>query len=338
MKTTATHLNRTHAHKDNRVYLLFGQEPMLIEQSLKFIRHSAKSYQFNERMRFDIDRFFDWYLLFAELQTQSLFSSKRLIECHLSYTKDMIKHLPALLKKLDQDVILVLIVDSLTPAQKKSKWFGQIDKQGVSIAHYPLKPREAITWLNQKAQDLNLELSQKVVQALLYNNEGNLLAMWQELQKLALTYAKGKIQETDYLAHIEQQSHYQPFHLINSALLGDAKQMLKIYHQLLEEGIEVLYIINVLLKELKILNQISLQAKTGNLTQIIGEYRFFGDKTQLIHLTIKRHNSRALQKMLLTIGHLERSSKGQGYYQNKTIWHGLLTLLLHLSGRTIWTP
>lgn len=335
MITSATSLNQSHAHKNNRVYLLFGQEHMLIEQSLKFIRYSAKSYKFNERMRFDIGRFFDWYILFRELQTQSLFASKRLIECHLSYTKDMIKHLPALLEMLDEDVILVLIVDSLTPAQKNSKWFKQIDKKGVIISHYPLKHHETVTWLNYKAKYLNLELSPKVVQSLLHNNEGNLLAMWQELQKLALTYAKGKIQEVDYLAHIEQQSHYQPYHLIDSALSGDVKQMLKIYHQLIEEGVEVLYIINVLLKELNILNKISLKSKTGNLTQIIAEYRFWGNKNQLIHLTLKRHNNNSLQKMLLTIGQLERSSKGQGYYKNQTIWHGLLELLINLSGHKI---
>lgn len=336
MQTSCLNLNQTHAHVDNRVYLLFGDEPMLQKQSLFFITKNAKAQGFDSQMRYEIDRFFDWHLLFQELQAQSLFAQKRIIKCQLSYLKDAIKHFPKLLENIPEDVILVLVIDSLTPAQKKSKWFSNIDKKGVVISHYSLNHIQTKNWLIARLSGLKLTLDAQTIDALLHNNEGNLLAMWQELQKLKLTYLDCKIDNTLYQSHLEQQSHYKPYQLVDTALSGNVKQTLKIYYRLQAEGLEAMYLVNLLAKEIKTLTNISLNARTVGVKKAVSEYRFWGEKPRIIEAVVQKNSTAQLQKMLLTIGQLERSSKGRGQYDTKTIWHGLLSLLITLSGHKTW--
>ena len=338
MQTRANELNQTHIHASHRVYLLFGQEIMLIEQSLKFIRRGAKQHHFNERIRFDIDAYFNWNLLLTELQTQSLFSTKRLIECHISSLTNKTEQLTTLLKSVPDDVILILIINELKPAQKNTKWFKTINKLGVIIGHYELNNQQTLTWLNRRMKLLGLVPNQEMVQILLLHNENNLLALWQELQKLILEYPDGNINIEQYKAHTIQQSHYKPYGLINAALMGNTRQMLKIYYVLKDNNIEILYLINSLINELNTLSTIATNAKESGLAQAISVYHFWGAKETLVKKALHRHTAQNLQKMLLSLGQLERSSKGQGYYNVHSIWHGLLALLLNLSGQKIWIP
>lgn len=338
MQTNARQFNPTHIHPDYRCYLLFGQETMLVEESLILIRHNAKQYEFNERIRFDVDLYFDWNLLTTEIQTQSLFSSKRVVECHISSLANKAPQLLALIESVPADVILVLIIAGFKSAQKNTKWFKSLDKSGVIVGHYELKPQEALNWVHLRMKQLNITPNQALTQSLLLHNEGNLLAMWQELQKLALEYPNGKIDFEQYQANIVEQSNYKPYGLINAALMGNPQQTLKIYLVLKDNNTQALHIINVLNNELRVLSNIAIDAKKIGLIQAMRPYRMWGVKETLAKQALHRHTAAGLQKLMLLLGQLERSSKGQGQYNADQVWHGLLTLLLNLAGQRLWTP
>lgn len=341
MQINASKFNQTQLHPNNRCYLLFGQEPMLLEESLLFIRQNTKERGFNERLRFDIDNHFDWRVLFNELQSQSLFSKQRLLECHLANLAgidDPLLKLVALANKTPNDIVLVLLTKKISQSQKKSKWFKAVEKQGIIVGHYELKPQELQAWLTKKMQQLDIVPKPELVQILLFYNEGNLLAIWQELQKIKLSYTDKNIDVIDYQTHVEQQSQYAPYHLINAVLLGNVKQTLKIYEVLKHNGIEPLYLINTLNNELNLLSKIAVEAQQFGLEPALKPYRFWAAKATMVKSVLKRNNGTTLQKILLYLGQLERSAKGRGTYNSQTIWHGLLALLLNLSGQKIWIP
>ena len=69
------------------VYLVSGDEPLLIEESIQQIRQAAKTQNFNEREVWHADAKFDWNNLLASANSLSLFSEKTLIEIRLTSDK-----------------------------------------------------------------------------------------------------------------------------------------------------------------------------------------------------------------------------------------------------------
>ena len=65
------------------VYLLFGQEPLLVEESVDLIRSAAHEQGFVERTRFTLEAGFDWASLTQSSQSLSLFSQQRLLELRM---------------------------------------------------------------------------------------------------------------------------------------------------------------------------------------------------------------------------------------------------------------
>lgn len=334
----AYYLKPDHLDRDQRRYILFGNEPMLLVESQELIWQTVKSYGFNEKIRFDIDDNFDWSPLIQECQSQPLFTKQRLIQCYISNFTKIRERFSDLIATMSDDVIIAASIGVVTKAQKNSKWWARLQEQTLVISHYELSPKEVKTWLLAKMKNIGIANEEELVSTLLYHNTGNLLALSQELEKLKLQYPNGKVNIKDYQAHLAQQSKYQPYHLVNAALDGSMEQIIKIYSSLQSSGIEALYLINTINKELKALTKIAtnvVQAQPD-----LRGYNFFRnkEKNESLKKALRRHNRASLQKSILQLGRLERSAKGRGVYNTKAVWHGLLVLLLNLAGHKIWNP
>jgi len=72
------------------VYLVSGDEPLLLKETIDEIREFAKNDGFNERIVLDANTGFEWNTLLQEGASLSLFSSRRLIELRLGNTKPVL--------------------------------------------------------------------------------------------------------------------------------------------------------------------------------------------------------------------------------------------------------
>ncbi|HLR86447.1 MAG TPA: DNA polymerase III subunit delta, partial [Wenzhouxiangella sp.] len=61
----------------DKVYLVAGQEPLLIEESCDRIRAAARAAGVAERLVLEADARFDWQQIFSATETGSLFASTR---------------------------------------------------------------------------------------------------------------------------------------------------------------------------------------------------------------------------------------------------------------------
>ncbi|MCV5264264.1 DNA polymerase III subunit delta, partial [Escherichia coli] len=66
-----------------QVYLIFGNEPLLIQESRQAIQKTALQHGFEERHRFAVDTSLDWNQVYDCFQALSLFSSRQLIELEI---------------------------------------------------------------------------------------------------------------------------------------------------------------------------------------------------------------------------------------------------------------
>lgn len=116
-----------------QVYLIFGNEPLLIQESRQAIQKTALQHGFEERHRFAVDASLDWNQVYDCFQALSLFSSRQLIELEIpesGVTTAISKELQTLCDMLHDDIMLVIIGTKLTKAQENAKWFKALNTKG----------------------------------------------------------------------------------------------------------------------------------------------------------------------------------------------------------------
>ena len=317
------------------IYFVFGAEILLVEQSLSLIKESAKANGYSERFRFDIDGNFSWDSIFSLISSPSLFAERRIIECRLTTGKIGVKGskaLTELAENLPDDILLVISSGKLDMAQQKSKWFKALEGIGVVIQHWEVQSNQLVGWISNNMSQLGLNSNNDVANAIAYCTEGNLLATMQEIQKLKIAYPDGNIDLQEYLNQIDQQSQYSVFGMIDSALQGDSEKVNKIFNSLVEDATPPVILITSLYREIKNLVTMAIELKTNQTIEtVLKNHRVWQKRKPLISNALKKHSYQKLQKLLLTLGRIDRSLKGM---DNLNVYDELQGVVTSLSGKS----
>ncbi|CAC9433679.1 DNA polymerase III delta subunit (EC 2.7.7.7) [uncultured Gammaproteobacteria bacterium] len=338
MRIKPEQLSNTLVNQFDSLYFVFGPELLLVEQSLKYIRDTAKAQGFDERVSFEIDGNFDWGEITAEISAASLFSPKRIIECRLKTGKIGIKGSKALSKiaaNLPSDILLIISTGKLDFAQQKSKWFKTLEANGSIVQVWEVQRDHLIGWIANHMAGQGLEANTKIAEAIAYTTEGNLLASMQEIQKLKMAYPKGNIDTENYVQQLNQQSQYTVYNLIDSALAGNSNQVLKIYTTMVNDTAMPIILSSALYREINAMIDMSIELQqVKQISSVMNSHRVWKSRQTTIGNALKRLPYQRLQKNLLSLGRIDRSIKG---VDNLAVIDELRTLLLNLAGKTLWT-
>lgn len=315
-------------NKHHKFYFLFGAESLLIQQSNTILQNNLKQLGFTEKKVFDIELKSNWSNLNNELVANDLFISKRIIQINIINSNSaIIKQISNLENKIKDNDAVIIIMSNLSPQQQKAKWFLNITNSALAISHIKIYPNQMLNWVKNQMQNIGLKENDQIAKLVTKNNISNLLSANNELQKLKFIFADKEINPDEYLKQIKQQSIYNVYNLIDSALSGDSAEVIKIYTQ---STLDNFHIINMLYIQLKQLLTISIKlTKKVNLTTALRESGIWQNKDKIISNVIKRQNYTALQKITLKLGRIERAAKG---IENINIDNALLSVLLDLSG------
>lgn len=223
------------------VLSVFGDAPLLVDDSLQQIRASARQLGVDERLRYVQDSQFEWRQLTDQSASLSLFSNHKLIELELPEAKPGREGGDALRRYLQAppvDQTLVVLGPRLKQEQLKSKWYQELAAAGpVVLANNP--ERHALpAFIQQRAQHYGLPLAQEAIQRLALWFEGNLLALDQELQKLALIDLPHPITIEHIETIAQDQSRFNVFALQEAIVSGQLETALHRLQRLLEEDTE----------------------------------------------------------------------------------------------------
>ncbi len=337
MKIKAQQLNVQLANKLDAIYFVFGAEILLIEQSLVQINKAAKQAGFDEKVSFEIDANFDWDQIFGAISATSLFSPKRIIKCQLKTGKIGIKGAKALgeiVRTLPDDILLIVSTGKLDMAQQKSKWFKTLEQLGSVVQHFEVQSNYLLGWIANHMAELGLEANTEIAQSIAFCTEGNLTASMQEIQKLKMAYPNGKINTQEYLEQVNQQSKYTVYGLIDAALFGNINQVNKIYQTLISDMAMPIQLSSSLYREIKSVIDMSVELRqVKDINIVLQNHRVWNKRKPIITNALKRHPYQRLQKLLLSLGRIDRSIKGM---DNLNVIDELHTLLLGLAGKTQW--
>jgi len=296
------------------VYLIFGNEPLLIQESTKAIEQKAQQNGFEEKHRFTVDSSLDWDQVYDCCQSLSLFSSRQIIELEIAESglnATLAKSLAAIAPFLNPDIILVVIGSKLTKAQEKAAWFKALMTNGCLVNCLTPDINRLPQFVMARCRQLGLTPDTEAVQMLAQWHEGNLFALMQSLEKLALNYPDGQLTLVRLQESLDRHNHFTPFHWIDALLEGKGNRAQRILRQLESEGVEPVILMRTLQKELFQLLQMRNELSSNSLAGIFDKYRVWQNKRSLYSAALQRLSVSKLQRLIKLLAQTEFVAKTQ---------------------------
>lgn len=333
MKLSAEQLLQQLKKELASVYLIGGDEILLVQEATQSIRTAAKQHEFHERKIFQIDTGFDWNEFLMEANHLSLFSEKTLLELHLPEGKlnDAGKNaLEIYNQQPPPDKILLIITGKLDSKISNTNWFKQIEKAGVVVQLWPMDANKLPQWISQRLQQAGLTTNHAGIQLLAELTEGNLLATQQAIEKLRLHYGTATLTADEIAAVITDNARFDIFNLVDQALAGNSKKIIAIVNSLKAEDGEPTLILWALARELRNLIAMKNSLQNGQaLPQIFLQFKVWEKRKLIIKQALQRHSLENLFHLLQHASQLDRLIKGAA---NGNFWDQLLDLTLSMAG------
>lgn len=242
------------------VYLISGDDTLLVTEACDQVIAAAKDQGFTERSVHHVDTGFSWHGLSQDAASMSLFAERKILDVRVPSNK-LDKDASSLLRDWvengdsNEDSLLLLRTGRLQPKQRSSAWFKALEKGGVVVLIWPLATNEFPRWLQARLQRRGVALQDAALSYLAARVEGNLLAAVQEIEKLALQDLPMPISVEALASCLEDTSRFTSFDLVDAALLGDASRVHRVLHGLKDEGVSVFAIMGALTSQLRRLDQ-----------------------------------------------------------------------------------
>lgn len=315
------------------IYLVSGDEPLLVQEACDTIRRAARSAGFSERELYHCDANFDWGQVLTAANSLSLFSEQKIIELRLTTGKPGDKGGKVLQEYAQSpapDNLLLIVANKLDGASQKSKWFKAIDDAGTHVQVWPITAAQLPRWIGQRLQQAGLRADSSAIDLLASRIEGNLLAAAQEIEKLKLLAPDNIVSYELMASAVADSARYDVFGLVDKALHGDARAAVRTLHGLKTEGTEPINILWALTRDIRSLVQISLLVTQGKSFELAARQAGIWDKRQpLIQTALRRLKPAHLQQLLRKANGIDKAIKGM---RNAEPWDELLDLILNIAG------
>ena len=223
------------------VYLVCGDEPLLIAEASDAVRAKARASGFTERETHFMERGGDWNDVRASANNLSLFAERRIVEIRMPTAKPGntgSAAIVALLEARDADRVLLITAPKLDRDAQASAWVGAVETHGALVQVWPVEVSRLVGWLRARAKRLRLGVDDDALEIIAERTEGNLLAADQELQKLRMIARADRVTAEDVLASVADSARFDVFQLGECALSGDASRALRMIEGLRAEGVE----------------------------------------------------------------------------------------------------
>ena len=228
--------------------------------------------------------------------------------------------------------MLLVTCNKMDKTRAKNKWVRALDKSGVFVQIWPVKPAQLPSWIKQRMQALEMIPDADAVQMLTERLEGNLLAANQEIQKLKLLKGRGNISAADVRACVADSASFNVFRLIECASLGELGKALRVVTGLRIAGAELPALVGALARELDLLEQIQGVTATGMpISVAFRQTGVWQSRQKPMQAALGRLATSDIHTCMRLLAKLDRQSKGG---EAGDPWITLDDLVTCLAGRT----
>jgi DNA polymerase-3 subunit delta len=317
------------------LYIVTGDEPLLVQEACDAIRAAARQAGCSEREVHHVEARFDWQGFLQSGDAMSLFADRKLIELRMPTGKPGDAGSKALQSYADNpnpDNVLLIESGKLEGSAKKSKWYKALDKAGAIVTIWPMDLKQLPGWAMRRMKEKGLQPTQEAVTLLVERVEGNLLACAQEIEKLLLVHGPGKIDLENIIESVADSSRFDIYKLVDGALQGDAVRTSRIVNGLKGEGIEPVLVLWALSREIRAMAGMAFDLQQGsNVEQVMARARppVWDKRKPLVRSGLQRHKLPQWQAMLRRCAEIDAMIKGG---RPGDVWDEFLELSLWLGG------
>lgn len=319
------------------LYFIFGDVPLLMQECCDEIRkHFAEEYP--ERLVFHVDNHFSWQDLVIASQELSLFSSKQIIELRMgssTFNDTAKKALIAYAESAPANKILLITADKLEYQQQKTAWYQTLLKVGIIIQLWPIERTALPAWIKNRLAQYQISTDPEGLELLAEQNEGNLLGLAQEIEKLHLLYGSRHISSEEIVSTTSHHTHFEIFDLSNAVLQGDGARICFILNELKHQGIEAILVLWLLAKEVRTLISLAKYLAQGmNIEQAFTKIYIRDKQKSLFRIALEKHTLKSLLQLIKQAHALDRMVKG---VDKGNLWNELERYALAISHLTTAT-
>ncbi len=316
MQLRAEHLEAQLSKSLASVYVIHGDEPLLALEAADAIRAAARKQGCDEREVLSVDRGFDWSELTQAGASQSLFGGRKIIELRIPSGKPGTQGsaaISAYCERLGKENVTLVSLPRLRKDEQNARWFLALAGAGVVVDVYPVDRARLPDWIGARLARQGQRASPEVLGYLADRVEGNLLAAYQEVQKLGLLLPRGELSAEQVSDAVANVARYDAYDCSAALLAGNMARYVRVLDGLRGEGESPVFILWALSEELRAIVRIQQGVEAGRaIDQLLRENRVWGERQASTKAALRRHSRRALEGAVLHAARIDRASKGVG--------------------------
>lgn len=315
------------------LYVLHGNEPLLVLEAADAIRATARRQGFDERETLVTGQGFRWESLFMAAGNISLFGSNKLIDLRIPNGKpgrDGGEALQRYIKQRSDGMLTLITLPGLDWQARKAVWFKALEEAAVTIELNAPTRERLPAWIAERLARQKQTAEPDGLVFIADHVEGNLLAAHQEILKLGLLHPEGRLT----LKHIQDAvlnvARYDLDMLRNALLEADPARCVRILEGLRAEAAAPPLVLWIIANEIRTLATLRTGMDAGeSLSNLLRTERIFDEaRKHKLQQRLPRLGRNALSAALLHAARVDRIIKGiaQG-----DAWEELLRLGLRLA-------
>lgn len=314
------------------LYVVYGDALLLAIEAGDSIRAAARAAGYNERETFIVEQHFKWAELKNSTQSMSLFADKKVIDIRIPTGKPGVEGGQALqdyVTNLSPDILTLITLPKLDSTAQKSKWFAALQQHAVVIATNDV-PRNALpAWLAGRLKLQDQSTDKATLEFLADRCEGNLLAAFQEIQKLALLFPASELSFEQVKDAVTDVARYDITKLIEAMLTGNTARFARILDGLRGEGTATVLVLWAMSEEIRKLGKVLQAMQRGmNVSNAIRDARVWGASTSLIENATHRFKLPSVKNAIRHAALLDKTIKG---LRQGDVWDELMQLGLRFA-------
>ncbi|PTD96809.1 DNA polymerase III subunit delta [Pseudothauera lacus] len=315
------------------LWVVHGNEPLLVLEATDAIRAAARRQGFDERETLVVGQGFRWDSLLMAAGNLSLFGGSKLIDLRIPSGKpgrdggDALQRYAA---ALPGGVVTLITLPELDWQARKAAWFTALGAQATVIEANAPERAQLPAWIAARLRSQGLDADAEALAFIADHVEGNLLAAHQEIRKLALLHGEGRLNLAQVQDAVLNVARYDIDKLRQAVLEGDPARCARLLDGLAGEGAAPPLVLWALANEIRTLATVKGGQDSGQpLPALLKAERVFDERRkQAISRALPRLSSAALRAALLHAARIDRIIKGLAAGD---VWDEFLQLSLRLA-------
>ncbi len=317
------------------LWLLHGNEPLLVLEAADALRAAARRQGFEERETLVVGQGFKWDALTLAAGNMSLFGGAKLIDLRIPTGKpgrDGGDALQRYIAALPAQTLTLITLPEVDWQTRKTSWFKALADAATTIELNAPERERLPEWVGRRLAAQKQSAPPEALAFIADHVEGNLLAAHQEILKLGLLHGEGALTLEQIQDAVLNVARYDIDKLRLAVVEGDPARCARLLDGLKGEGAAPPLVLWALANETRILANLCAGRDGGQpLPALFKAERIFEPRRQqAIGRALARLSQGGLRAALMHAARIDRIIKGLA---PGDVWDEFLQLALRLARR-----